>query len=30
MEFTDWMIWKLVVIGVVAFCYSFWKAWSGD
>lgn len=30
MEFTDWMIWKLVIVGVAAFCYNFWKARSGD
>lgn len=29
MEFTDWMIWKLVILAVGAFCYGFWKARNG-
>ena len=26
MEFTDYMLWKLVAFGVIAFCYGFWKS----
>ncbi len=26
MEFTDYMLWKLIAVGVIAFCYRFWRA----
>ena len=26
MDFTDFMLWKLLAIGAIAFFYSFWKA----
>lgn len=29
MEFTNWMIWKLVILAVIAFLYNFWKARNG-
>jgi len=29
MEFTDYMWGKLVVGAVLAFCYCFWKAFTG-
>ena len=29
MEITDYMLWKLVIVAVVAFCYCFWKAFTG-
>lgn len=25
MEFTDWMLWKLIAMCVLAFAYNFWK-----
>jgi hypothetical protein len=28
-EFTDYMLWKLVAAGVIAFCYGFWKGKNG-
>lgn len=29
MEFTDWMIWKLVILAVAAFIYGYLKARNG-
>jgi hypothetical protein len=29
MEFTDYMIWKAVVIVVVAAAYQFWRGLNG-
>mgnify|MGYP000337788465 CR=1 FL=1 len=29
MEFTDYMIWKLVAVGVAAFVYEWWQARNG-
>ena len=29
MQFTDYMIWKLVVVGVIAFIYQWWEARNG-
>jgi hypothetical protein len=28
-EFTDYMLWKLIAVGVIAFCYRFWRAATG-
>ena len=29
MEFTDWLIVKLVIVAVAAFVYKFWEAFTG-
>ncbi len=29
MEFTDYMLWKLVAVGVVAFFYGLWRGKNG-
>ena len=26
MEFTDWMLWKLGGLALIAFLYNFWRA----
>ena len=29
MDFIDWMLLKLGVLGVIAFAYNFWRAATG-
>ncbi len=29
MEITDYMFWKLIIGAAIAFCYCFWKAFTG-
>lgn len=29
MEFTDFMLWRFIVIVAGAFIYGFWMAWTG-
>jgi hypothetical protein len=29
MDFTDFLILKRIVLGVLAFIYEFWEAWNG-
>lgn len=28
-HFLDYMLWKLVIVGVAAFFYGWWKKWKG-